>query len=71
MAAEPKAMKSIWYVVGTMMLIMGALVLIAGIINLINPPAQKTVLAEIHPELWWGVLIFVFGGVLFLSHRKG
>jgi hypothetical protein len=70
MATEEVKMKSIWYVVGMMLLVMGGMVFISGIHNLLVPPAHKTVLSELHPEIWWGGLIFVFGGVLFFSHRK-
>ena len=70
MTTETTKMKSIWYVVGLMMLVMGGLVFVAGILNLVNPPAQKTILSEIHPEIWWGGIIILFGGILFFSHRK-
>ncbi len=70
MSTEEVKMKSIWYVVGLLLLIIGALVLLSGILNLISPPEHKTVLANLHPDLWWGGVIIVFGGILFFSHRK-
>ena len=70
MSAEQPRMKSIWYVVGMMLLIIGALVVLSGVLNLISPPAHPKVLHELHAELWWGGIIFVCGGILFLTQRK-
>jgi hypothetical protein len=63
-------MKPIWYFVGLFLLITGAIVTGAGIYDLINPPVQKTVLAELHPGIWWGGVIFVSGGLFLLFNRK-
>ncbi len=52
---------SIWLFIGTLLLIYGVLILGAGIHNLYHPPAQATVLAELHPQLWWGVVLLVMG----------
>ena len=63
-------MKSIWYFVGLILLIMGGLVILSGIYQYFNPPAVRTVLAETHPNLWWGTLMVIFGGILFVKTRK-
>jgi hypothetical protein len=63
-------MKPIWYFVGLFLLITGAIVTGAGLYDLINPPVQKTVLAELHPGIWWGGVIFVSGGLFLLFNRK-
>jgi len=63
-------MKPIWYFVGLILLIMGSLILLSGIYHLINPPEVQTVLAEIHPDIWWGALMILFGGTLYLKTRK-
>jgi len=65
---EPQ-MKPIWYFVGLILLVMGTLILLSGIYHLISPPAVKTVLAEIHPDVWWGALMILFGGTLYLKTR--
>jgi len=62
-------MKSIWYFVGLMLLVMGGLVLLAGLIELVSPSARQTVLAEIHPGIWWGAIMIVAGAVFFAKNR--
>jgi FtsH-binding integral membrane protein len=63
-------MKPIWFFVGLMLLVMGSITLIAGIYEAINPPMTTTVLAETHPGIWWGAIMAVFGGMMFLKTRK-
>ena len=63
-------MKPIWYFVGLILLVIGGLIVLSGIYQLAYPPATTTVLAETHPNLWWGSLMVVFGGVVFLKTRK-
>jgi divalent metal cation (Fe/Co/Zn/Cd) transporter len=63
-------MKPIWYFVGLILLIMGGLILLSGIYHLISPPEAKTVLADLHPDIWWGALMIIFGGTLYLKTRR-
>jgi FtsH-binding integral membrane protein len=63
-------MKSIWYFVGLILLVIGGIIEIAGIYQLINPPIIKTVLSETHPNIWWGAIMCLFGGGMFLKERK-
>jgi len=63
-------MKPIWYFVGLFLLITGAIVLGAGIYDYFNPPLEHTVLAELHPGLWWGGITFVTGLLFLLFNRK-
>lgn len=63
-------MKPIWYFVGLILLVMGALIALNGIYLAFNPPVRKTVLSEIHPDIWWGALMFLSGGMLYLKTRK-
>ena len=62
---EKKEMKPIWFFVGLTLLVMGGLVLVAGIVMLFTPPPRGTVLAGLRPNLWWGG-IMVAAGLLFL-----
>jgi divalent metal cation (Fe/Co/Zn/Cd) transporter len=64
------AMKPIWYFVGLILTIMGTLIMLSGIYQLISPPALKTVLAETHPDIWWGAVMIAFGGTMYLKTRK-
>jgi FtsH-binding integral membrane protein len=70
MSSETPKMKSIWYFVGLMLLVMGGLVLLAGLIELFSPSVRHTVLVEIHPGVWWGAIMIAAGAVFFLKNRK-
>ena len=63
-------MKPIWYFVGLFLTATGAIVLASGIYDLFDPPVQKTVLAELHPGVWWGGVILLAGLLFFLLNRK-
>jgi hypothetical protein len=63
-------MKPIWYFVGLLLIILGTIVLAAGIYTLVYPPPEHKVLAQIHPNLWWGTIMMVSGLIFLLSNRK-
>ena len=65
-----KRMKPIWYFVGLILSVMGGLIVFSGIYQLINPPSVKTVLAGTHPVIWWGGIMIIFGGFMYLKNRK-
>ncbi len=50
----------IWFFIGLLLLLYGILILIAGIMQFSHPPA--TVLAQLHPTFWGGVVLTVLGG---------
>jgi hypothetical protein len=70
MATEQKKMKSIWYLVGIMLLAMGVLILGSGIYYLFVPSTRQTVLADLHPSIWWGAVILVAGLIFTITHRN-
>jgi hypothetical protein len=70
MEQEPKKMKPIWYFVGLMLSAMGLVVLVSGIVNYSDTQVAKTVLAELHPALWWGIVMIVAGAIFLLANRK-
>lgn len=51
---------SIWFFCGILMLVYGLVLIVTGIMEFHHPP--PTVLATLHPTLWWGLLMAVFGG---------
>jgi divalent metal cation (Fe/Co/Zn/Cd) transporter len=63
-------MKPIWYFVGLILVIMGGLIIMSGAYQLVHPPSTPTVLAEIHPNLWWGTIMMIFGGVMYWKTRR-
>lgn len=70
MAEKITGLKTIWYFVGIVLLLMGALVFISGILHLINPPLKQTVLSELHPALWWGGLMMIMGLIYLISNKN-
>ncbi len=52
---------SIWFLIGLQLAIYGVLITGAGVYQFFNPPAQRTVLFELHSGIWWGTLMLVAG----------
>ena len=52
---------SIWFFIGISLLVNGILICAAGIYQAIVPPAQPTVLFQLHPGIWWGALMTIAG----------
>ncbi len=64
-------MKSIWYFVGLLLTVTGAIIAGSGIYSWIHPPEQPKMLSGMHPDLWWGLFMLVFGlAFAFLNRRK-
>ena len=66
---EPKKMKPIWYFVGLVLLSMGAVVLLTGIYRLATGATHTTVLARLHPDVWWGAVMVAAGAIFFFRNR--
>lgn len=58
--AEPKKQISIWFFIGTLLAIYGAIILVASIADWNEP--STVVLANLHVGAWWGALMLVLGG---------
>jgi hypothetical protein len=71
MSTETKHMKSIWYFVGLMLLCIGGLIFIAGIYLLISGTEMNTVLADLHPNIWWGGVMIIVGAIFLFSNKIG
>jgi hypothetical protein len=54
-------MISIWFFIGVLLVAYGVLTIGAGLYELVTPPAQPTVLAELHAGVWWGAFILALG----------
>jgi FtsH-binding integral membrane protein len=70
MTAEEKKMKSIWYLVGLMLLSMGALVFASGVYYYFNPNNVHTTLSHLHSSIWWGAIMVVAGLVFVVTQRN-
>jgi hypothetical protein len=51
--------------------VLGVLVLGAGIYGMIAGEPQRTVLADLHPRVWWGAIMTVAGALFLFFNRKG
>ena len=63
-------MKSIWYFVGLLLTIMGTIITISAVYSLMNPPAQPKVFSDLHPDLWWGLIMLAFGLLFAVLNRR-
>jgi len=59
--SEGERMIPVWFFVGVILLIYGVLILATGLHEFSHPPA--TVLANLHPAVWWGALLTIVGAV--------
>jgi hypothetical protein len=65
-------MISIWFFIGISLLVNGALILAAGIFQMVNPPANPSVvLFSLHANVWWGAILFALGAFYTLHFRPG
>jgi hypothetical protein len=62
-------MLSIWFFVGVLMLACGLLIFGQGIYEFSHP--GTTVLANLHPAFWWGMVMTLFGGFYTVRFRPG
>ena len=60
---------SIWFFVGVLVLASGLIILGQGIYEFSHP--GTTVLANLHPAFWWGLLMPIFGGFYTFNFRPG
>ncbi|MGB0012196.1 MAG: hypothetical protein WBQ03_11360, partial [Candidatus Sulfotelmatobacter sp.] len=55
-------MISIWFFIGISLAVNGALILAAGIYQLIDLPANPgVVLFHLHANVWWGAMLLAIG----------
>ena len=55
---------SIWFFVGLMLTTYGFIITLSGVYFLFHPQ-NNTALAQLNPNLWWG-MIMLLSGVIFL-----
>ncbi len=65
---------SIWFFCGILLLGFGIVLIIQALLeqfNLLGQHPPATILAELHPTLWWGVLLAIFGAFYTVRFRPG
>lgn len=63
-------MKPIWYFVGLILFIIGLVLIIAGLYNLFSSVGYKTVLLQLHIDIWWGAVMLVVGLIYIIKYNK-
>jgi FtsH-binding integral membrane protein len=63
-------MKSIWYFVGLLLTILGAVITVSAGYSLVRPPEQAKIFSHLHPDLWWGIVMLVFGLLFAIRNRR-
>lgn len=63
---EDRHMIPVWFFVGLLLFIYGILIFIKGVAEWSHPP--DTVLSNLHPTFWWGILLIVLGAIFTLKH---
>lgn len=63
-------MKPIWYFIGLILLVFGMIIMLNGIYQLFVPQETPTILAELHPGIWWGAIMTVSGAVFYIKNRN-
>jgi len=66
---KPKGMKTIWHFVGLLMLIIGIIILGSGLYYAAYPPKDPAEMYSLHPDVWWGAIMCVFGGILLWAFK--
>jgi hypothetical protein len=69
MADNVKKMKPIWFFVGLILLVMGAVILATGVYDLVRHVESNKVLSHLHAAVWWGGLMTLFGLLFVFLNR--
>lgn len=56
---------SIWFFIGSLLLLYGVLILGAGLYEFVTPPEHPVVRQDLHANIWWGVLLIAMGAFYF------
>ena len=65
-------MISIWFFIGVSLAVNGALIMAAGIYQVVNPPVDPgVVLFHLHANVWWGAILLLIGVVYCIRFAPG
>lgn len=60
---------AIWFFVGALLLVYGALIFGAGLWEWAHPQRSAVILANLHLSVWWGAGLLVLGLVYVIRYR--
>ena len=62
----------IWFFIVISLAVNGALILAAGIYQIVNPPSNPgIVLFNLHADVWWGAVLLVSGLIYCIRFAPG
>ncbi|MBP8258678.1 MAG: hypothetical protein KA118_03335 [Verrucomicrobia bacterium] len=61
----------IWFFIGALLVLYGAIILATGVYQVVRPPAKPLVLAHLHAGVWWGALMVAVGSLYVWRFRPG
>jgi hypothetical protein len=62
---------SIWFFIGVLLTIYGAMILAYGLWELVTGNVANVVLANLHAPVWWGAIMLALGIFYTLRFRPG
>lgn len=63
-------MLSIWFFIGALLAIYGALILAEGVRDF-NSQITQTAMSHLHLPVWWGIGLIILGGFYLVHFRPG
>ena len=57
---------SIWFFIGVLLTAYGIVITATGLYELVSPPANPPVLANLHASIWWGAILLIIGLIYFI-----
>jgi predicted metal-binding membrane protein len=61
---------SLWLFIGAILMIYGVIIFATGIVHFMKHMPLTTTLESIHPDIIWGVVLFVAGSLFVFFNRK-
>ena len=62
---------SIWFFIGVLLTVYGALILGYGLFELETGQTANVILADLHAPVWWGALLLALGLFYAIRFRPG
>ncbi len=56
----------VWFFVGILLVVYGAMIFGTGIYEVANPPVNRVVLYDLHASIWWGGILLILGAIFSL-----
>ena len=62
---------SIWFFIGVLLTIYGAMILGYGLFELVTRQTTNVILANLHAPIWWGAMLALLGVFYLVKFRPG